>query len=140
MYISKMEKKFHKRFLLFLDNCILIRSPKFQIVQREYLSPAVNVLTKSGKISNITNKKGFLGQFLSETQHNLMKDSHGDFTSICDLRTCWLLNGGMKRGYLDVCVNIHFTICNFQNTQITTVKLVWKCLKFDVDSRNWIKY
>ena len=73
MYISKMEKKFHKRFLLFLDNCILIRSPKFQIVQREYLSPAVNVLTKSGKISNITNKRGFLSHSPLEIQHNLMK-------------------------------------------------------------------
>ena len=73
MYISEMEKKFHKRFLLFLDNCIWIRSPKFQILQREYLSPAVNVLTKSGKITNITNKRGFLSQSPSEIQHNLMK-------------------------------------------------------------------
>ena len=67
----KNVEKFQQNIFTFLDNWI--RCCKFQILQREYLSPAVNVLKKSRKISNITNKRGFLSQSYSEIQHNLMK-------------------------------------------------------------------
>ena len=72
-YISKMEKKFKKNFFNFFDNSIWIRLFNFQMLQREYLSSEENVLTKSCKSSNITNKRGFLSQCLSEIQRNLIK-------------------------------------------------------------------
>ena len=122
------------------DNCIWIRSWKFQILQREWLSPAVNVITKSRKSSNITNKRRFLSESPSEIQHNFMKVLSWRFYQIWDPLTCWLLNGAMKRSYLDICVTMPFTICNFKNTHSTKVNLVSKYLKFDVHSRNWIKY
>ena len=133
----------------FLDNWISIRSSKFQILQREYLSLAVNVLRNTRKRLNITNKRDVLSHSLSlslslslSQRYNVIwwKYSHGDFTSVWDPITCWHLNGAMKRGYLDICVTMPLTIRNFQNTQSTRVKLVSKCLEVDVDSRNWIKY
>ena len=66
-------EKILQNIFFFLDNSTWIRSCKLQILQREYLSPAVIVLTKSGISSNITNKRGFLSQSPSEIQHNLMK-------------------------------------------------------------------
>ena len=138
MYISKMKKKFNN-FFFSLDNIIWMRSFKFQILQREYLSPAVNVLTKSGKISNITNKRGFPSQSYSEIQHNFMKVLSWRFHK-CRPSTMLTWNGGMKRGYLNICVTMPFTICNFPNRHTTRVNLYSKCLKFYVDSRNWIKY
>ena len=66
-------EKILQNIFFFLDNSTWIRSCKLQILQREYLSPVVIVLTKSGISSNITNKRGFLSQSPSEIQHNLMK-------------------------------------------------------------------
>ena len=132
----KKREKIPQNVFPFLDICIWIRSCKFQIVQREYLSPAVNVLTQSRESSNITNKRDFLSQSLSEIQDSLLKvlswRLHKCLWPTNMLTVEWCL--------LDNCVTMPFTICNFQNTQSTRVNLVSKCLTFDGGSRNWIKY
>ena len=58
----KSGEKNRQYVVKFLDNCISFSSAKFQILKSEYLSSAVNIITKSQKTSNITNKRGFPGQ------------------------------------------------------------------------------
>ena len=53
-----MEEKIRKSFL-FGDNCVRIGSIKLSLLRREYLSSAVNVLTKRYKALHLT-KTDFL--------------------------------------------------------------------------------
>ena len=69
----KNGEKSQQNTFAFLDNCIWIRWYKLQILQREYLSPPVGVLKKSGKSSSITNMRSFLSQSPSERKHNMIK-------------------------------------------------------------------
>ena len=62
MYIPEMEQKIRKIFS-FLDNCIWNGCSKSSVLQREYLSSAVNVLTKCPKISHITKRDIFQVSF-----------------------------------------------------------------------------
>ena len=43
----------------FLDNCIWIGCMKFSLILREYFSWAVNVLTKSPSVANLTKRDLF---------------------------------------------------------------------------------
>ena len=81
--------KIQQNVFTFLDKCIRIIFCNFQILQREYLSPAVIVLTKSRKSSNINKKRKFLSQSPSEIQDNLIKAFYRDFTSFWDALTSW---------------------------------------------------
>ena len=56
MWVLEMEQKMEKIFRL-VDNFIWIACRKFFLLQREYLSPTVHVLTNSPKISNITKRE-----------------------------------------------------------------------------------
>ena len=55
-----MEQKIEKKFFCFLDNCIsIVWSSKFSLLQRQYSSSAVNVLTNSPMSLYITNRDKF---------------------------------------------------------------------------------
>ena len=55
MQIPKKKKAERlERVFCFLDDCIEIDCCKFSLSQREYLSSAVNLLTSSAKILDIT--------------------------------------------------------------------------------------
>ena len=54
-----MDKNMNKKFLVFQINAFELVPCKFEIIQREYFPSAVNVSTKSRKISNITNREAF---------------------------------------------------------------------------------
>ena len=52
-----MEQKIEKKFFCFLNNCIsIVCDSKFSLLQRQYSSSAVNVLTNSPKSLYITNR------------------------------------------------------------------------------------
>ena len=51
--------KFAKKVFGFLDNCIRVGGGKFFILWRKNLSSVINVLTKSPKISDLTEREVF---------------------------------------------------------------------------------
>ena len=57
-----------------LDNCIWYSSCRLQILQREYLSLTVNVLRKSRKSSNISNREVFQVSFPQSDKKKLVKE------------------------------------------------------------------
>ena len=54
MHISEMQERIEKTSFVFLDNGASSYCVKFSMFRREYLSPVVNVLTNSVKISDQT--------------------------------------------------------------------------------------
>ena len=124
----------------FLDNCTWLRSCKFQILQTDYLSSKGNVWTKSRKISNITNKRGFLSHSPSEIQLNLMKVLSWRFQKCLGPSNMLTFEWWNESLLFRLFCTMSFTICIFHNTLGARVNFVSNCLKFDVDSRNWIKY
>ena len=62
-----MQKQIRKSFL-FGDNCVRIGCVKFSLLRREYLSSAVNVLTKSYKALHLTKTDFFQLNYLPNDQ------------------------------------------------------------------------
>ena len=67
------------------------------------------------------------------------KCSHADFTSVWDPLTCWLSKSVLERCFLKSCLTKSFTVCNFRNKVAMMIIFFFKCLKFDIDSRNGTK-
>ena len=65
-----MQQNVNNIFLFFLDNCPWTGFRNFPLLQREYLSSAVNVLTNSPKISDMKNREPFRVN-LSQIEGNL---------------------------------------------------------------------
>ena len=65
--------------------------------------------------------------------------SHSDFTRVWDPLTCSLSKGALKQCFLESCLTKSLTFCNFRNKVSMTIIFCWKCLKFDLVSRNGIK-
>ena len=57
--------------------------------------------------------------------------------SVRDTLTFWLLKRALKRGYLNICLTMSFTVLNFRNTQaMRAIFFFFKYLKFDPDLKN----
>ena len=63
-----MQEKDWEKLFCFRDKCIWIGSTKFSPLRREYLSLAVNVLTKSLRIFHVTKKYFLQRSFLQIDQ------------------------------------------------------------------------
>ena len=105
-----------EKFSCFLDNWIWTGCGKFSPLRREYLSLTANVLTNSFKIWDITKRDIFQLNFPHIDEKIRWKCCHADFNSLSDPLACWLGNGVLKRGFLDIHLNTYLAVCNSQNT------------------------
>ena len=112
----KSGEKNRQYVVKFLDNCISFSSAKFQILKSEYLSSAVNIITKSQKTSNITNKRGFPGQFPLQWQNNFIKVLSWIFRNFSWPFNMLTVEGCYEVGYLDTSLTMPFAVCNFETT------------------------
>ena len=60
-------KNWEKKFI-FIDNCVWIVCGKFSLLWQEYLSPPINVLTNSSKISDINERDVFRFSFFKNDE------------------------------------------------------------------------
>ena len=102
-----MKEKIQKESFCFLDNYIGIDCCKFSLLQRVYLWSAVNMLTSSPKILDITKRDISNFIFLRMLRKN-------DKSSAVQISACfrpfasWLLKDVLKGGFLDVFLTTFF--------------------------------
>ena len=104
-----------EKVFCFLDNCVWIGWGTFYLLRRKYLSSAVNVLTNSSKISDITKRDVFQIYFPHTDKMIWLKCCRADLSSLWDRLACWLSNRVLKRGVLDIFLITFFAIRNFGN-------------------------
>ena len=101
-----MERIIQEKLFCFLDNCIWIGYQKFSILQRDYLSSADNVLPNIPIISDIT-KRDILELYFSHKDEKIsLKCCLADFNSLWYPWACWISNGILKHGFLDIYLTI----------------------------------
>ena len=113
----------------FSDNCIWYNTCRVHIYPRKYLWSGVNNLIKTRKSSNII-KRQLSRVSLTESDNQIWyKYSHGHLTSVLHRSTCWPWKGAMTRCYLNICVKVHSTVGNFENTYAARVIFIFKMIK-----------
>ena len=105
------------------------------------MSSGVNVLTKSRKSLNITNRKCFENHVPSEWQKNLIEvlswKIHKFLGSINMLTFQWCYETGLFRHLSN---HAFHNLWLRKNIRYEGHLFLWKCIKFGVHSRNWAKY
>ena len=119
--------------------CISIGCGKFSLLGRKYVSLAVNVLTKSPKISNVIKRDIFQLNFGQSDETIFWKCCRADFSSVWDPLTCWLSKGVLKRGVLDIYLTTSLEVSNFGNTSAMRLIFFFKLLKIWCRFQNWRK-
>ena len=111
-----------------LDNCIWIRSFKFTQFWIGYLPSIVHVLTIAPSISHITKRDIFKISFAQSDGELRQKWYDADFSDIYKPLTCWLSNGVLKLGFLDICLTTYLVVLNSGNTLFANTAFFLKCL------------
>ena len=89
-------------FFPFLSSWNWIGCSKFSVLGIEILPSAVNVVTNSLRISDITKRDNFELNFLQIDDKLWYKCSCSDFSSVSHSLTSWLSKDVLKRGFLDI--------------------------------------
>ena len=97
-------------FFCFWDNCIWRCCNRLSLLRTEYLSLAVNVLTNSPKILHITKRAFFQLSCLHNDQWIWERRCLLDFNSVSAHLSCYLLQGPLKRDFLDVYLTTFFGV------------------------------
>ena len=97
---------------------------------------AINALTDSRKISDITKRDIFQLHFPHSDEKTWQKCCGAGFSSLWHRLGCWLSNGVLKRGFLHIYLVTSLEVRNLQNTQGSFVS---KYSKVDLDLRNGAK-
>ena len=118
-----MKQKLQKKHFCFLDNSISIGSPKLSLLQREYLSSVVNVLTNSPKSPDITKREMFELKFWQSEEQIQSMFRRADFGSVWDPSACCMSNGVLKRSFLDIYLIKFSSVRNSENTAAMRVIL-----------------
>ena len=98
-----MQKKIQKMFfdILIIALELVVLNTRFYW-EREHFSSAVNMLTNSLKISDITQKKLFELIFFHTDQKIRQKYCHAALESVSDPLRCCLTIGVLTRGFLGI--------------------------------------
>ena len=121
MYISEIQWKKSEKIFTFLDNLIWIGSSKFSLLPPKHFSSGVNVLPNGLKILNITNKYFLRLKFSQSDEQGWQNYYRADYSSICDLLTCWLSSGALKRDSLGIYKSTYLTVYTFGKAQAMTL-------------------
>ena len=113
----------------FSDNWIWIGSCKFLQLWTGYLPSAVNVLTKSRKISPNSEGHIFQMNFTQNEKKKLIKALSWKLGSICDTFTFWLPKPVLKQWCWESFLTKIFTVCNSGSTLAMTMIFSFKVFK-----------
>ena len=108
--------KKQEKIFCFWDKWIWIVCIELSLLRREYLSSAVNVLTKSLKTLDVTNIDVFQGIYFHSDQWIWQRSCRWDWISVAARLPCCLSRGHLKRDFLDIFVSTCFGVRNFGNT------------------------
>ena len=125
---EKAQKNSEKAFC-FWEKCIWIACIKLSLLKREYLSSAINVLTKFYKVLDITKTDIFQPNYLQNEHSIWWRCCREDCNSVCAHLPCCLSKGAMKQDFLDLHLTTFFEVRNFENTSAMRVNFFFKMCK-----------
>ena len=117
----KNAQKNSEKFFCFCDKCLWIVCIGSFHLRREYLSSAVNELTKSLKTLHVTTRDFFQLNYFHIDQRIWYRSSRWDWISVSTRLPCCLSMGHLKREFLDIYLSTFFGARNFRNTSAMRV-------------------
>ena len=127
-----MQKKIGKMVFCFWDKCIWRCFNKFSLLRSDYLSSAVNVLTKSNKILHNTKRDFFKLNCLHSDQAIWWSCCREEFNSVSVYLSFCFSEGPLKEDFLDIYLTTFFRVRKFKTTSAMKVILFLKMLKIEV--------
>ena len=125
----------------FLRQFPLNREQQHLTIPKRCFLSAVNVLTKTPRISNLNKGDIFQITFCQSDEKICKKCFHADFTSVWDPSTCWLSKKILKRRFLESSLTKSLRVCSFRNTLAMTIFFFLKILKigwrFQKKKKKW---
>ena len=102
-----------EKVFCFSDKCIWIVCIELSLLRREYLSSAVNVLTKSLETLHITTSDFFQPNYFHNYQWIWWRSCRRDWISVSDRLPSCLWRCLLKRDFLDIYLTTSFGLRNF---------------------------
>ena len=128
-----MQKKKWEKVFNFWDKCIWIYCNKFPLLKRQYLSAAVNGLTKSPKILHIIQADFFQLNCLYRDQQILERCCRSNFNIVSACLPCPLSKGPLKWEYLDIYLTTCFEVRKFKYT--SAIRVIFFSKRFKIESK-----
>ena len=113
----------------FWEYSIWIRCVKLSVLRREYLSPAVNVLTKSLNILHGTKIEFFQLISFHSDQYIWQRCRRAYWNSVWAHLPCCLGKGPLKPDFSDISLISYFGVPNIGNTSIMRVTFLLEMFK-----------
>ena len=121
----KFSEKNSEKYYCFWDNCIWIGCVKLSLLRTEYLPSALNVLTKSLQILNITSRDFLKTQLSSQWSIHMVKFLSFRFQQCLDPFTMLVFEWSSEMGLVRHWSKLFLVVRNFGNT--SAMRVIYFC-------------
>ena len=121
----KNAQKNSEKVFCFWDNCIWIGCVKLSLLRTEYLPSALNVLTKSLQILNITSRDFLKTQLSSQWSIHMVKFLSFRFQQCLDPFTMLVFEWSSEMGLVRDWSKLFLVVRNFGNT--SAMRVIYFC-------------